>query len=177
MHLIALDIRPLAASDAEAMSALGIASFERFVAPDWEPAACEVYARETTPAVLAGKLRNGAYALGAYIDAELVGFVLMPRPGLIQMFFVAPDRVRLGIGRALWEAVRAHLEGQCPEIRTVELNASPYALDFYRSLGFVPISAQFLQDGFRATRMACWLPARHMGVELIQRSPALQESR
>jgi len=112
-------------------------------------------------------LSRCAYALGAFIDAELVGFLLMPKPALIQMFFVTPERVRSGIGRALWETTRVYLESQRPEVRTVELNASSYALAFYRQLGFVPISAQFNRDGFRATRMACWLPARHIGAELL----------
>ena len=52
----------------------------------------------------------------------------------------------------------------------MELNSTPYAIEFYRALGFVPISAEFVRDGARATRMACWLPARALGAELQQQS-------
>ena len=53
-----------------------------------------------------------------------------------------------------------------PEVKTIELNALPYALAFYRSIGFVPISREFESKGFRATRMACWLAAQTLCAEL-----------
>ena len=46
------------------------------------------------------------------------------------------------------------------------LNATPYAIPFYKSVGFAPISSEFERDGQRAVRMACWLPARALGAEL-----------
>jgi Acetyltransferase (GNAT) domain len=52
-------------------------------------------------------------------------------------------------------------------VKTVELNSTPRAVEFYLALGFVPISAEFARGGARATRMACWLPARALGAELL----------
>jgi ribosomal protein S18 acetylase RimI-like enzyme len=83
------------------------------------------------------------------------------------MLFVHPRYLRRGIGRALWEQARAFIEETYPETKTVELNSNPYALKFYRSLGFVPISTEFIKGGCRATRMACWLPARALGADAL----------
>ena len=90
----------------------------------------------------------------------MLGFLLMPTPALLGMLFVHPDWLRRGVGRELWETARQYVEGNQKSVRTVELNATPYAVPFYLSLGFMPISKEFKQAGCRATRMACWLPAR-----------------
>jgi predicted GNAT family N-acyltransferase len=81
------------------------------------------------------------------------------------MLFVEPASLRQGVARALWEHARAYVETHHPEVTTVELNSTPYALQFYRSVGFVPISREFNRGGCRATRMACWLPARSLAAE------------
>nr|WP_283254230.1 GNAT family N-acetyltransferase [Ramlibacter paludis] len=130
------------------------------VAPDWEPSACEDFLRETTADKLAVAMAGATFTAVHVSVEEVTGVILMPRPTLVQLFFVAPDRLHHGIGRALWEAARTHLEEQHAEVKTVELNATPGALPAYRALGFFPISAPFRRRGAVATRMACWLPAR-----------------
>jgi GNAT superfamily N-acetyltransferase len=82
----------------------------------------------------------------------------MPTPTLLGMLFVHPTRLRQGIGTELWKFARSRLESEFKEVRTVELNSTPCAVEFYRALGFVPISAEFVPGGSRATRIACWLP-------------------
>jgi GNAT superfamily N-acetyltransferase len=86
-------------------------------------------------------------------------------PSVLAMLFVHPQHLRRGIGKQLWEAARSHVESQFPQTKTVELNATRFALPFYLSAGFVPISTEFERKGSRATRMACWLPARALGAE------------
>jgi hypothetical protein len=56
--------------------------------------------------------------------------------------------------------VRTYLEERHPDVQTVELNSSPFALAAYEALGFFPISKPFKRKGAVATRMACWLPGR-----------------
>ena len=151
--------------DATVVSELVHHSFVELVASDWEPDARNVFLGESSPSALRQSLLSSAYAAGAFSAGMLVGFILMPKPSLLGMLFVHPDRLRLGIARQLWEGARTHIETAFPEVKTVELNATPYALRFYRSVGFVPISAEFMRGGCRATRMACWLPARKLGAE------------
>lgn len=151
---------PVTPAQAPELSALVQRSFLALSAVDWEPHARQVFLRESTPERLAHMMATGSYAAAAFEDEEPVGFLLMPRPSLLAMLFVDPAHLRRGIARALWESARTHLELHHPETRTVELNATPYAFEAYRHLGFYPISEPFFTDGCRATRMACWLPGR-----------------
>ena len=162
---MSLVIRIAAADDAEAASALVHLSFGEVAAGDWQPEAVRTFFAESSPSVLREKLQSPAYAAVAQVSDSLVGFVLMTNPSLLGMLFVHPQHLRQGIGRALWESARAHIESAFPQERTVELNATPHSVAFYQSLGFVPISTEFELKGARATRMACWLPARSLGAE------------
>lgn len=158
--------RLLTPTDAEIASELVHESFSALSASAWEPRAREVFFAESSPDALREALRSPAFAAGAFSDRALVGFILMRKPSSLSMLFVRPGSLRLGIGRQLWEQARTHIEAAFPEVKTVELNSTPYALAFYRSVGFVPISAEFTIGGCRATRMACWLPARSLGAGL-----------
>ena len=163
-------IRAVDASDAAAASALVQESFLKLASGAWESQARQRFLAESGPAALEHKIVAAAYAVSAFTDSQMVGFLLMRTPTLLGMLFVDPRRLRRGIATRLWECARVRLESQFPEAKTVELNSTPYAIEFYRALGFVPISAEFVRDGARATRMACWLPARALGAELQQQS-------
>jgi GNAT superfamily N-acetyltransferase len=157
--------RTVTQSESSAASALVHTSFTNLAAADWTSKAQQVLLSETSPEQLSTQIATAAYAAGAFVDDQMVGFLLMPTPTILGMLFVHPERLRRGIGKSLWEAARAHIESSFPSARTVELNATPYAVLFYRSIGFVPISAEFTIEGCRATRMACWLPARALGAD------------
>jgi GNAT superfamily N-acetyltransferase len=160
-----LDIHTVTHADAAVASAVVHASFVELAASDWESQAQLRFLEESSPEALAGKLKIAAYATGAFVAEEMVGFMLMATPALLGMLFVHPQWLRRGIARALWENARAHIESSFPAVKTVELNATPCALQFYCSIGFVPISEEFEREGGRATRMACWLPARGLNAE------------
>ena len=153
-------VRDATPEDAAAISALVHASFRQYIAPDWEAQAGENLIAETTADKLAARLAEAVVALLLEDEGRVLGVIVMPRPTLVQLCFVAPGHTGHGIGRRLWEAARARVEARFPEVRTVELNASPYAVAAYRAFGFHVISAPFVRDGAVATRMACWLPAR-----------------
>ena len=156
-------LRVVNTADAALASALVQLSFLELAGGDWEPEAHQSFLNESSPIALSEALNTSIYAAGAFVADAMVGFLLMPKPSHLSMLFVHPDYLRQGIARQLWERARGHVEANFPEIKTIELNATPYAVDFYRSVGFVPISTEFTISGCRATRMACWLPARALG--------------
>lgn len=166
MNARELSIRPVRPSEAASISALVRESFVELAAPDWEERAQQRFFAEIEPESLARKIAAAAYAAGAFRGDRILGFLLMPSPALLGSLFVHPNSLRQGIATALWESARLRLETAFPEVRTVELNSTPYALEFYRKVGFVPISAEFTRDGARVIRMACWLPARALAAEL-----------
>jgi GNAT superfamily N-acetyltransferase len=159
------ELHPVSAAQANAASAVVHASFVGLAAADWAPQAQEAFLAESSPHALAEKLSSAAYAVAAFSSHRMVGFLLMPSPSLLGMLFVHPQFLRQGIARALWEQARTFIEASHPQSKTIELNATPYAVRFYEMIGFVPISAEFRREGCRATRMACWLPARALGAE------------
>lgn len=115
---------------------------------------------ETTPEKIAAVLASAAYAAVYEDEGSFVGVIVLPRPNLVQLCFAATTHLRRGIGSSLWSAARSHLDENLPEVKTVELNASPYAVAAYSAMGFFPISKQYRRRGWVATRMACWLPNR-----------------
>jgi len=153
-------IRTAQLADAPAISELVQASFRVHIAPDWQTEAQETFLSETTAEKLTAPITEATFAAVYEDDGHILGVILLPRPNLVQLCFVAPAHLGRGIGTALWEAARAHLETQHPDVKTVELNASPYAVAPYQAMGFFPISKPYRRKGSVATRMACWLPAR-----------------
>ena len=155
-----MQVRHANVGDAPAISELVQAGFVERIAPDWELSAQQHFMLENEADKLAPKIESAALCLVCEHDTLLLGVIFLPRPTLVQLFFVAPGHLRKGVGRTLWNAVRMHLEERHPEVKTVELNSSPYAVRAYEALGFFPISKPYWRKGAVATRMACWLPGK-----------------
>lgn len=85
---------------------------------------------------------------GAFEGETLVGTICMRAPQHIGGFFVRGDHHRRGIGRALFEALKADCEKQ-----VFTVNSSPYAVEVYRHLGFAAADTEQLADGIRFTPM------------------------
>ena len=72
----------------------------------------------------------------------------MRAPQHIGGFFVDADYHRRGIGKRLFEAMR---QDYAKQVFTV--NSSPYAVEVYSHLGFVPTDKEQIADGLRYTPM------------------------
>ena len=88
----------------------GSAGFTAHIAADWELSAQHAFIAETQADKLASKLAEVALCLVREHGTQIVGVIFLPRPTLVQLFFVAPSQLRQGVGRTLWKAVRTHLE-------------------------------------------------------------------
>ncbi len=155
-----MQLREANAQDASAISALVQAGFVKHIASDWEVSAQQSFIGDTSAEKLTPKLAEAAICILAVQGDQVLGVIMLPRPTLVQLLFVAPDHLRKGVARSLWGAVRTQLAEKHPEVTTVELNSSPYAVAAYKALGFFPISQPFRRKGAIATRMACWLPGK-----------------
>ena len=153
-------IRMAQLNDSLAISELVQASFRAHIAPDWQAEAQDSFLRETTAEKLSAPIAEATFAAVYEEDGNIVAVILLPRPNLVQLCFVATRHLRRGIGASLWDAARTYLETQFPQVKTVELNSSPYAVAAYTAMGFFPISKPYRRRGSVATRMAGWLPAR-----------------
>ncbi len=85
---------------------------------------------------------------GAYEENRLIGVIAMRAPQHIGYFFVREDCQRRGIGKKLFETMRLDYAAQ-----EFTVNSSPYAVDVYRHLGFVPTDTEQITNGIRYTPM------------------------
>ena len=85
---------------------------------------------------------------GAFDGDKLVGTLCMRAPQNIGGFFVDAVYHRRGIGRRLFEAMRQDYAKQ-----EFTVHSSPYAVEVYRHLGFVPTGEEQTVDGLRFTPM------------------------
>ena len=86
---------------------------------------------------------------GAFNGEKLIGIIgIKPERKHICFFFVDGDYHRRGIGTAMFR----HLLNAYPG-ETLTLNAAPYGLPFYYSLGFAAAGEERTVDGIRFTPM------------------------
>ena len=85
---------------------------------------------------------------GAFDGDALVGVLCMRPPQHIGGFFVDAAYQRRGIGKKLFAAMRQDYARQ-----EFTVNSSPYAVEIYRHLGFVPTDTEQCVDGLRFTPM------------------------
>lgn len=85
---------------------------------------------------------------GAFDGDELVGVLCMRAPGHIADFFVSAAYQGRGIGRSLFQAMR-----QDYQLQRFTVHSSPYAVQFYKRLGFIPTDSEQLIDGLRFVPM------------------------
>jgi GNAT superfamily N-acetyltransferase len=149
-------LREARPDDVSSISDLVQAGFVLHVAPDWERPAREGFMRDTTAEKLAEPIATATFAAVYQDEGRILGVISLPRPNLVQLFFVAPTHLRRGIGRTLWEAARAHIEEKHPEVKTIELNSSLYAVSTYKALGFYPICSCCTSCNVAAQRSAAY---------------------
>ena len=85
---------------------------------------------------------------GAFDGDALVGVLCMRPPQHIGGFFVDAAYQRRGIGKKLFAAMRQDYARQ-----EFTVNSSPYAVEIYRHLDFVPTDTEQCVDGLRFTPM------------------------
>ena len=85
---------------------------------------------------------------GAFDGKKLVGVLCMRAPQHIAGFFVDAAYHRRGIGRSRFETMRQDYDRQ-----VFTVHSSPYAVGFYRRLGFVPTQGEQITNGLRYTPM------------------------
>ncbi len=144
-----MEIRKLEPAEIPAAVSLIWETFLVFDAPDFAPEGVAAFRAFLDDAAGLRALKF----FGAFADGELRG-VLAADGGLghICCFFVSAPWQRQGIGRRLWEHLRAASPAAC-----ITVHASPYAVPVYRALGFAPSGGRRMEDGMPYTPMTCAL--------------------
>lgn len=137
-------VRRLNSEEIPAALELSWRVFQEFEAPEYSPEGVAVFR-----ASLDDPERNRQMDFyGAFAGDKLVGVLSMRAPQHIGGFFLEAAYHRRGIGKKLFEAMRRDYSRQ-----VFTVNSSPYAVEVYRHLGFVPTDTEQLTDGLRYTPM------------------------
>ena len=137
-------VRRLAPEEVPAALELCWQVFLEFEAPEYSPEGVAAFRASLDDKERVRKLNF----YGAFDGEKLVGVLCMRAPQHIGGFFVDAVYHCRGIGRRLFAAMR-----QDYEVQAFTVNSSPYAVEVYRRLGFVPTDTEQLTDGLRYTPM------------------------
>lgn len=118
--------------------------FSEFNAPDYSRQGIATFREFIEDPVQRGQLA----CYGAYLAGQIAGVLALRNSNHISLFFVRPEYQRRGIATALFHFV-------LPLVNAIDItvNASPYAVEVYRRLGFVEMEQEQEQNGIRFTPM------------------------
>lgn len=130
--------------------------FLEFEAPDYSEQGVATFHEFIEYDAMAKRMQDGEISLWYALEGEAVVGVVAVRPQVgqadsqthphISLLFVEKTHHKKGIARRLVEtATRGHT--------TVTVNSSPYAVEIYKRLGFMPTACEQLQSGIRYTPM------------------------
>lgn len=135
-HGPSIAIRPYRDADAAATLAIFLAAVTETAAADYSPEQIQAWARpderELSAWHTAMQKRNSWVAT---VEGEPAGFSDVDRHGYIDMMFVAPRHLRIGVARRLLGHVEAHARAE--GLAHLTANVSITARPFFERHGFV----------------------------------------
>lgn len=150
---IPYEIRFVNCEEWEDAMALAWKTFLEFEGDVYSPEGIRNFEDFITDSALKRRFLMGAYQMmAAYDGSRLVGMISMRNEKHISLLFVDKDYHRRGIGRALVMAMGAYVRQELGHMQ-LTVNASPYGVGFYHSLGFFDLGPQKQQDGIIFTPM------------------------
>lgn len=129
--------RAMQAGEAEAVSALILASFDEFIGPDYEgEEGIAEFRRFAAPEALAARAAGDHLVRVATVDGALAGMIEMREHNHVALLFVDKAYQRRGLARGLLEAALADARAVDPDVERVTVNSSRYGVAAYEKLGF-----------------------------------------
>lgn len=146
--------------------------FERYIFPDYtEEGRHLVREYVNLERLLKSDLEN--FTLIAEADSKIVGVLKVKRSNHLSLLFVDELSQRKGIGRALLLSAIKECCSRLPNLETITVNSSRYALIFYKKIGFMEISKEKCVHGVVFIPMELNLS----GTNLIREMPSLSGSK
>lgn len=128
-------------------------TFLKFDACDYTQEGIKNFRDFITDEALHQAFLNGKYRVLIALDGDrIIGAASLRNINHLSLLFVDEEYHLRGVGRALMERLCLYLRDGVGE-RYMSLKASPYAVDFYKKLGFQVIRPEENYDGIRVTSM------------------------
>jgi len=152
-----LIVRPLAAGEEAAACRLVREVFDEFESPEYSEQGIREFFSYADPAAMRRRREEDHFVLVGEIDGEIAGVIEIRHHEHIALLFVKKVYHGRGIARRLFETVRSICLESNPELETMTVNSSPFAVRIYRRMGFIPLSEEQESNGIRYVPMACRL--------------------
>lgn len=125
--------------------------FLEFEAPVYSAEGVQVFHEYIQLPFIQPKLENGELVIWGAYAPELVGLVALRNSSHISLLFVTKEYHRKGVATALLQAVCSACLADGATSLTV--NSSPYAVPFYRAVGFIETDTVQVINGIQFTPM------------------------
>lgn len=120
--------------------------FLKFEAKEYGKEGTDAFVNFITDEMLKKLFLSGHYILFvAKKNKEIVGLISIRNGNHISLLFVDATLHRMGIGSKLIEKVVSYLKSDSL-FQSVTVNAAPYAIDFYKKVGFIE-TGEMSQEG------------------------------
>jgi GNAT superfamily N-acetyltransferase len=144
-----LTYRLLQPDEAAAATALVRRVFDDFVAPGYSQIGVAEFYRYADPDALTARQNNNHFTLVCLDGERMVGMIEMRANEHIALLFVDPAYQRRGIAAVLWGRALQICRENNPNLKTVTVNSSPFAVPVYARFGFKSLSGKVEKNGFR----------------------------
>ncbi len=145
--------RAMQVGDIPVVSALVWHTFEAFIAPDYGHEGIQTFSRFVQPDALRERYDKGALFL-AEVETTIAGMIEMNGHSHITLLFVDAAFQGRGISRELLRRALDICKQHRPNLDLVTVHSSPYAVEIYHRLGFVPLGPQQESSGILYVPMA-----------------------
>lgn len=127
--------------------------FMEFDAPDYTPQGIEEFINQIIEnETFINKFATGEQIMiGAFSDNQIIGVLAISIRNHISLVFVDKKYHRLGIASKLFDEIQSKLK--LKDAGSITLNSSPYAVSFYKKIGFVATDVEQVKNGIRYTPM------------------------
>ena len=151
--------RAMQTGEAEAVSALILASFDEFIGPDYEgEEGIAEFRRFAAPEALAARAAGDHLVRVATVDGTLAGMIEIRDRNHVALLFIDKAYQRRGIARGLLDRALADARAADPDVERVTVNSSRYGVAAYERLGFRQTGPERSVNGIVFIPMAMRFP-------------------
>ncbi|MFX0098634.1 MAG: GNAT family N-acetyltransferase [Candidatus Hodarchaeota archaeon] len=152
--MIELDIRYLEESQISEIIELIKRIFDEFEAPEYSEEGIQEFYSYITPEGFKERLEKNHFTLVAMVKDRLAGVIEIRDNNHICLLFVDKQYHKKSIAkRLLEEAISIAKSNQTVEF-SIDVNSSPYAVEIYKKMGFLPTDNEQLVNGIRFIPMS-----------------------
>ncbi len=150
----AIEYRPMKADEAPAVSAMMIAAFDEFIAPDYGPDGIAEFHDFAAPEAIVGRMAEDHFVRVAIAGSAPVGMIEIRDNNHVALLFVDKAYQHHGVATSLLELALADARAANPDLARVTVNSSRFGVPAYEKLGFRQTGAERTVNGIVFIPMA-----------------------